>query len=172
MALDATVGNRAKDNYSLTVDYSSIYKTTNEKQIREILGFECCLIDLLNTLNYKQITELKKSKEKYKNYTDRQLSQLRQEKSEIIKSHLKPLFEVVTYNIADDNTIAGMIMNNQTGKTETYKIELESGENVSTQLSKLIKELIELPKKSTKVNKLRKEMLILEQIEELERNNK
>ena len=172
MALDATVGNRAKDTFSLVVDYSGIYKTTNENQIREILGFECDLIDYLTTLSDKQITELKKSKERYKKYTDRELAELREKKSEIIKSYLKPHYEVQTYSIADDNSVVGVVMNNQTRKTETYIIELTEGKDITHTLNKVIDELVGLGKKSTRVNKLRKEMIILEQIEELERTNR
>ena len=175
MALDATKGNRAKDNFSLSVDYSTIYKTTNETEIRKLMAFECVMIDYIKTIDEKEIIDFKKKVDTFQKYTDRELSELRIKQSEVLKLMLKPEYELISKNITDDNKVVGVVMNNKTSKTEGFLLDIPEGETISSYLDILVNKLCEASNKAktpTKtINKLRKEILILGQVEEIEKQN-
>lgn len=174
MALDAAKNNRAKETYALTVDYGTIYKSNNEVEIRKLMALECLVIDMLETFSTDKRKSLVNQINKFTNFTDRELAEQRNNRSEVLKNMFKPIYEVINYNIADDNSVGCMIMNNKIKKTENIIISIPEGETLSSFVDTLINMLNELNSQKDKKNpkaasKYRKEIEILGQVEAKER---
>ncbi|MBY6838320.1 hypothetical protein FDG50_07745 [Clostridium botulinum] len=171
-ALDASIGNRAKENYHLDVDYSSIYGTSEINQIRKLISLEIAIMKNLKLLSVKQKDILKDEMENLLKMSDTDLHKERVKCSSKLKDIVKPQFEVYSYNIADDNTIIINFMNNNTKKTENILIQLKDYGNIDNYIKFLINKLVELQEAKKRDNNLYKKKLeLLIQISDKENAN-
>lgn len=184
MALDATKGNRAKENFSLSVDYSEIYNTCNENDIRKLLAMECFIIDsFAEKFTSAQKQDILNYIEDFNSFSDKELANQRNKRSEVLKSMLKPDFEVLSYTFADDNSIGLLIKSNKSNLTENIIYKLKPGISLSDYITNLTQDLSDIQNKqiehnssksttasTKKANKIRKDLSILEQVENMEKN--
>lgn len=172
-ALDASKGNRVKENYHLDVDYASIYGINEINIIRKLVALEIAIINSLDSLGEKQKASYKDEMENLLTMSDVELHKKRVNCSIKLRNLIKPNYELNSYNIADDKSIIMNYQNNNTNRSENMLIQFKEYDNIENYIRFLMDKLVELQEaKKADKNGYRKKLELLSQVTKKESTSK